>query len=764
MLSVNRDRRAPEEYPSPSSDQRSSSEERPKPDKRLSSSGRPSSSTPSADSLLEQAGHPPSVSSRVTRMRLLTRIMLAVALIGVILAIVLIVPGTRWRGVIFARELTGHLRDVGLSDLFDLERPDGGFQLHRLAASGNPYASVDNPATSPADRTRGKELFAEHCAVCHGAAAAGGAAPNLATGRLRHGDSDWAIYRTITRGVPGTAMRGGLLPRPDVWRVMSYLHELQASSAAVTTAAAMSLGAAEDTTAAQLLDSSTPQASWRLPWGSYDGQRFSRDAQLNVGNVARLTVQWVHQFVAPPTPNESAPIVVGNYLYVTVPPATVIALDARSGAQIWQYQRRMPEDLRLCCLSANRGVAVLGRRIYLATLDAHLVALDASTGVVLWDRQIADYTQGYSLTSAPLPVGDKVIVGIAGGDFGIRGFIAAFDAAGGEPRWRFNTVAGPGEPGHESWSGDSWKTGGAAPWGIGSYDPELGLLYWGTGNPAPVYNRSMRAGDNLYSNCVLALEAASGKLVWHFQFSPADTHDRDSIQTPALIELRQSDNSVAKLLAVANRNGFFYVLDRRTGRFIRAASYARQTWATGLSATGRPLLAPDSEPTPQGVYVYPSVSGATNWWPSAYSPKTQLYYANVLEAGGLFFASERPEAIEVGEMYRSGSARTLEAEPGVSYVRAIDPVTARVRWEHRDASQSGAPRGGLLATAGGLLFGSDGEHLFALDAASGKELWSFATGGQISAPPVSYRLGDTQIVAVVAGQALFTFRLPAPQG
>ena len=317
MLSVNRDRGAPDEYSSPSSDPRSSSggrsssDERPS-DRHLASSPHTSDDTPSVDSLLDPAGQSPPASSRVTRISALRRLVLAAALIGVILAIVLIVPSTRWRGVVFARELTGHLRDVGLLDLLDLERPDGGFQLHRLAASGNPYASVDNPATSPADRTRGKELFAEHCAVCHGAAAAGGAAPNLATGRLRHGDSDWAIYRTITRGVPGTAMRGGLLPRPDVWRVMSYLHELQASGAAVSAAAAISLGAAEETTAAQLLDSSTPQASWRLPWGSYDGQRFSRDAQLNVGNIARLTVQWVHQFVAPPTPNESAPIVVNK--------------------------------------------------------------------------------------------------------------------------------------------------------------------------------------------------------------------------------------------------------------------------------------------------------------------------------------------------------------------------------------------------------------------------------------------------------------------
>jgi alcohol dehydrogenase (cytochrome c) len=694
-------------------------------------------------------------------MKRLIRLGIVALVFSALGAVVLIVPATRWRGVVVARKVTGTLQDVGWKDLYELVRPDAVFQLHRLAVSGNPYSSLDDPDTSPADRARGKELFALRCAKCHGTAAAGGLAPQLSGSMLRHGDSDWAIYRTVTRGIPGTAMQGGLLERPDVWRVIAYLHELHAhASTDAARAAALGDLVADETTAAQLLDSTTPQASWRLPGGSYNGQRFSRDPQINTTNVARLAVRWVHQFPSTPTPNESTPVVIGNYMYLTLPPSTVVALDVRSGAQIWQYQHPMPADLRLCCLSSNRGVSVFGRRVYLATLDAHLLALDARSGALLWDTQVADYSAGFSMTSAPLPVGDQVILGTAGGDFPVRGFIAAYDAATGAQRWVFHTVPEPGEPGNETWGGESWRTGGAAAWGLGAYDPELGLLYWGVGNAAPDYNRRLRPGDNLYSNSVVALEANTGKLAWYFQFNPADDHDWDSVQTPALIDVKERGDT-SKLLAVANRNGFFYVLDRRNGHFIRGAPYAKQTWATGLSGAGRPLRVANSDPTPEGVYLYPSVSGATNWWPSAYSPTAQLYYANVLEQGGLFFDSSSPPRVERGRMYTGGAARIAEGEPAAAYVRAIDPLTSQVRWERRNLTETDAPRGGLLATAGGLLFGSDGPRLYALDAATGRELWSFATGGQISAPPMSYRAGDSQVIAVLAGQDLFTFSLPA---
>jgi len=669
-----------------------------------------------------------------------------------------ILPDLRWRTIVVARKLTGLLNDVTWADLGDIARPGSGIELRHLARWGDPYATIQHPDTTAAERARGRELFALNCAKCHGANAGGGLGPALVGRALRQGDSDWAIYRTATRGVPGTAMVGGLIERRDVWRVIAYLRELGNSGAARTGASAAEaavLGPAPDVTASRLLESSRVTGQWLLPGGSYDGRRFSHDSEINAGNVAELSVRWVYQLPASDAPNESGPVISGRYLYVTVPPATVIALDADSGAKVWQYTRAVPPDIHVCCLATNRGVAVLGRRVYLGTLDAHLVALDASSGQLVWDQTVADYKTGYSITSAPLPIGDLLITGIAGSEFPIRGFLKAYDAASGTLRWQFNTVPEPGDPVSKTWGGDSWKTGGAATWGIGAYDPDLNLLYWGVATAAPDFNAALHPGDNLYANCLLALNPVTGKLVWYFDFLPGDDHDWDSTQTPSLIDIEEGGQT-ERLLAVANRGGFFYVLDRQTGRFIRGAPFAKQTWATGLSPSGRPIRTPNSTPSAQGVYVYPSANGATNWWPSAYSPQTGLYYANVEEAGALYFAKGESGA-KPGRLFIGGSASYND--PATDLVRAIDPVTATVRWERKNATATSAPRGGLLATAGGLLFGSDGARLYALDSSTGKELWSFNAGAHISAPPMTFRTGDRQVIAVVAGHDLITFTL-----
>ncbi|HUN75640.1 MAG TPA: PQQ-binding-like beta-propeller repeat protein [Steroidobacteraceae bacterium] len=689
-----------------------------------------------------------------------TKAIIAAALLGALVLAILIVPDYRWRAIVTARKLTGLLSDVSWRDLGDIARPGSGFALRHLAGSGNPYATIQNPHTSAADRSRGRELFAQNCVKCHGPLARGGFAPALIGRAFIHGDSDWAVYRTITRGVPGTAMVGGLIDRRDTWRVIAYLRDLRetrgARRADISEQVNATVGPAPDATAARLLQSSSEVGEWLLPTGGYDGQRFSRDTQLNVGNVSGLAVQWIHQFATTSAPNESVPVVSGNYLYVSLPPATVYALDARSGAEVWHYTRAIPSDFHVCCLATTRGVAVLGQRVYFGTLDAHLVALDASSGRVLWDQAVADYKIGYSITAAPLPVGDLVITGIAGSEFPIRGFISAYDAATGALRWRFRTVPEPGEKGSETWGRDSWKTGGAATWGIGAYDPALGLLYWGVASAAPDFDASLRPGDNLYANCLLALDVRTGKLVWYFQFLPGDDHDWDSTQTPSLIDV-QENGHVAPLVAVANRGGFFYVLDRRTGRFIRAAPFAKQTWAAGLTASGRPIRMPKSSPSAQGTFLYPSVNGATNWWPSSYSPSTGLYYVNVEDGGGLFFTKKDPGA-KPGRMYIAGT--TAYGDSFSDLVKAIDPLTATVRWERRNSTVTSAPRGGLLATAGGLLFGSDGPQLYALEASTGRQLWSFNAGGHISAPPMTFRIGGQQLIAVVAGQDLITLALP----
>jgi len=663
--------------------------------------------------------------------------------------------------VVVARKATGLLKDVSWDDLRDIARPGSGFELRHLARWGDPYSTIQDPYTTAADRARGRELFALNCAKCHGPEAKGGLAPALVQRAFRHGDSDWALYRTATRGVPGTAMIGGLIGRTDVWRVIAYLRELGSSGAIRTGLAgaeSATLGPAPNVTSAKLLESSGAIGEWLLPGGSYDGKRFSRDAEINTGNVRELSVQWVYQLPPSEAPNESGAVVSGRYLYITVPPGTVIALDAESGAKVWQYTRATPSDIHVCCLATNRGVAVLGRRVYFATLDAHLIALDATSGQLVWDQTVADYKIGYSITSAPLPVGDLVITGIAGSEFPIRGFISAYDGTTGALRWRFDTVpGGADEPASKTWEGDSWKTGGGATWGIGAYDPELDLLYWGVATAAPDFNATLRRGDNLYTSCLIALSPVTGKLAWYFQFLPGDDHDWDSTQTPSLIDL-EAGGHTERLLAVANRGGFFYVLDRQTGRFIRGAPFAKQTWATGLSASGRPVRAADSAPSAEGSYIYPSANGATNWWPSAYSPLSHLYYVNVEEAGALFIVKDE-SGTKPGHMYLGGTASYND--PASDTVRAIDPVTATVRWERRNSTVTNAPRGGLLATAGGLLIGSDGTRLYALDASNGQQLWSFNAGAHISAPPITFRAADRQVIAVVAGHDLLTFALPS---
>ncbi len=673
---------------------------------------------------------------------------------------VLIIPGYRWRAIVVARKLSGLLTDVSWADLGDIARPGSGFDLKHLARWGDPYSTIEDPDTAAPDRARGRKLFGLNCAKCHGAEAQGGLGPALVGRPLRHGDSDWALYQTVTHGVPGTAMVGGLIGRKDIWRVIAYLREQGSSKGTARTGAsdtqAVKLEPAAEVTYARLLESSSGTGEWLLPGGSYDGRRFSRDAEVNSGNVQDLSVRWVYQLPPSDAPNESGPVVSGRYLYVTVPPGTVIALDAESGAKVWQYTRAVPPDIHVCCLATNRGVAVLGRRVYFATLDAHLIALDATSGQLVWDQTVADYKTGYSITSAPLPVADLVITGIAGSEFPTRGFITAHDAATGAQRWRFSTVPGRAdEPISKTWGGDSWKTGGGATWGIGAYDPELGLLYWGVATAAPDFNAMLRPGDNLYTGCLLALNPTTGKLVWYFQFLPGDDHDWDSIQTPSLIDLEEGGRT-QRLLAVANRGGFFYVLDRQTGRFIRGAPFAKQTWAVGLASTGRPIRTPNSSPTAQGAYVFPSANGATNWWPSAYSPSTGLYYVNVEETGALFFSKDDNDA-KPGRMFIAGAASFTD--PATDSVRAIDPVTATVRWERRNSTVTSGPRGGLLATAGGLLFGSDGARLYALDTSNGRELWSFNTGAHISAPPMTFRMNGRQVIAVVAGHDLVTFAL-----
>jgi alcohol dehydrogenase (cytochrome c) len=500
--------------------------------------------------------------------------------------------------------------------------------------------------------------------------------------------------------------------------------------------------------------SALEKGDWQTYSGTFASQRHSPLTEISAANVGSLRPVWMYQ---PPGtgPLEGTPVVVNGVIYVTSGPASVVALSVKSGRPLWQWSRPISGSvLNLGFPRVNRGVAVLDDMVYVGTLDGYLVALDARSGTERWMVPVGDNATGHSITAAPLVVEDKVLVGISGGEAGIRGFLDAYDARSAKRLWRFWTIPASGEPGNDTWAGDSWKTGGGATWLTGSYDPALRLVYWGTGNPAPDWNGESRKGDNLYTCSLVALEIDTGKLRWHFQFTPHDVHDWDANQIPVLVD-RTIDGRATPRVAMANRNGFFYLLDRRTGEFLHARQYAKQTWAEAIDPRGRPIVIPGMEPSEKGTLVYPSLQGATNWASPSYSPLTGLMYVAVREMGSVYFRTDveyRP-----GTYYTGGSEKRLDDESWGS-IRALDIDTGAAVWDFKLPSP---PWGGVLSTAGGLVFaGSNEGNLFALDAKTGEPLWQFQAGGPMRANPISFSVEGHQYVAVAAGRAYIVFALP----
>jgi alcohol dehydrogenase (cytochrome c) len=512
---------------------------------------------------------------------------------------------------------------------------------------------------------------------------------------------------------------------------------------------ALTLGA--QVTHQRLLKTESEPHNWLTYSGNLAGHRYSPLDQINTSNAAKLKPAWVYQTNSLQK-FETTPIVIDGVMYITESPSHVTALDTKTGRTLWRYRRAMPDDLKVCCGQVNRGVAVLGDLVYVGTLDSHLVALDAKTGAVRWDTNVIDYKAGYSITVAPLAVKDKIIIGIAGGEYGIRGFLDAYDAKTGKLAWRFYTVPGPGEKGNETWANDSWKRGAAATWVTGAYDPDTNLIYWGTGNPGPDWNGDVRKGDNLYSDCMLAIDADTGKLKWHFQFTPHDVHDWDATEVPVLIDA-EFRGAKRKLLLFPNRNAFYYVLDRVTGQFLLGKPYAKQTWAKGLDDNGRPMRNENTSPTVQGTVVFPSVGGANNWYSPSYSPKNQLLYIAVREAGHIYFFGEAE--FKEGEQYNGGGFRSIPGEPEWGAIRAYNPTTGEAKWEFK---MSSLPFSGVLSTAGNLVFGTTGEgQVFALQGDTGRLLWRFQGGGTARGNPISYMSEGKQHVAVTTGNSLYVF-------
>jgi len=509
---------------------------------------------------------------------------------------------------------------------------------------------------------------------------------------------------------------------------------------------------------------------WLTFSGDYTGQRHSPLTQLTPQNVAGLIPQWIFQTDIPGLPGrgiENTPIVVDGTLYVTGNNNEAWALDARTGRPIWSYRRRLPPNFiaSICCGPVNRGFAILGDRLFMGTLDAHLLALDRKTGAVIWDVAVGDLKKANAITAAPLIVKGKVIIGVAGGDFSSRGYIDAYDAQTGELAWHFNTIPMPGEPGSDSWpNADVAARGGGAVWVTGSYDPALNLIYYGTGNPNPDYYGDDREGDNLYTCSLVALDVDTGKLKWHYQFTPHDVHDWDSAHVPVQADLK-IDGQPHKVIMMANRNGFFYTLDRETGQLLVAKPFIDgSNWAKEIGKDGRPIVL-DNVGTAEKCL--PDNHGGTDFQPPTFDPSLGLFFVTAHETCAIWEGVKPTEPIGMGVRVPSGGRSLVEGRDQFSALRAIDPTTGERRWEHRyqayPSTVSLDLTGGVMSTASGLVFTGDNEGYFhAFDGATGKELWKFEVGAQVwGSAAVTYMLDGRQWVVTTAGLTFTAFALPS---
>jgi len=530
----------------------------------------------------------------------------------------------------------------------------------------------------------------------------------------------------------------------------------------------LSVSSSAQVTFERLVNAEDEPQNWLTYSGTYSSNRHTSLDQISSDNVDELDLQWVFQAQSLQV-FQTTPIVVDGIMYITEAPNTVLALDAKLGRVFWRYEYTPDQESRPCCGRVNRGVAILGNTLFMGTIDAKLIAIDAISGQPIWQTSVARPDAGYALTLAPLIVKDKVIVSVAGGEYGIRGFISAYDVATGEEIWRFYTIPGPGEPGHETWQGDDWKYGGASAWLTGSYDPDSNLIYWGIGNPGPDWNPEQRPGDNLYSNSVVALDADTGELEWYFQFTPNDPYDYDSVQIPVLVDYPAQDGSNLKLMLFGNRNGFFYVIDRTTGRFINGQEFIDLNWADGLDDIGRPIMTPQ----PPGATTYPGVQGGTNWYSPSYSPSTRLFYLSAWEGYGSVFEAQEAE-YEEGRLFLGGRPgppipggvipglargpiNNWTEAAGSGAVIAIDPATGEQQWKYE---MTDVTTSGILTTTTDLLFTGNREGYFhALDARDGSLLWRKTLGGMIANGPISYAVDGRQYIAVAAGNGLFVYAL-----
>ena len=637
----------------------------------------------------------------------------------------------------------------------------------------------------------GEDSYQTRCALCHGGDGAGtdravSIIPTLQTSATAR------LAAIITEGVSSKGMPAVAMPADELGPLVAYLKTLAAAAspgardprAPQPRTGSLSLvggGALSGT----ILNESGFDAQIRtedgdlhflrragnayredtiepfVDWSSYNGSatsnRHSPIDQIDRNNVDQLTTEWffpIHDMRMV----EGTPVVIAGVMYVTAA-NQVYALDAATGREIWRYSQPRTEGLvGDPAIGLNRGVAVREDLLFTVTDHAHVIALDRFTGELVWDAEMADYRDHYGAVAAPLVVDDLVIAGISAGDTGLRGFLDAYHAVTGERAWRFWTIPAPGEPGSETWGDpDVLRRGCGATWLTGSYDAELDLLYWPTGNPCPDLNGERRPGDNLYTNSVVALTPRTGALEWYFQFTPHDTHDWDA-QEPLLLIDEEFQGRPRKLLIQGNRNGFFYVLDRTNGQFLLGEPFVNQTWAAGMDDSGRPIVLPGSDPTDAGSDVCPAIRGATNWWATSYHPGTKLFYLLAHESCMTYTKNDRDW--QRGRSWLGGTVRLADGSPNQKFIRAIDIQTGRTVWSYAQTGKA-QTYSGVLSTDGDLVFfGEDSGAFAALDARSGTPLWHFQANQDWKAAPMTYMVGGRQYVAIASGMGFLAFALP----
>jgi alcohol dehydrogenase (cytochrome c) len=629
----------------------------------------------------------------------------------------------------------------------------------------------------------GRRQFEERCAACHGGDGNGGEfAPGIVTQIA--GLKDAELAAVIHSGIPTLGMPAFAIGDSEMTQLIAHLRTLRPAGNAVRALARVKVETTDGATLEGVITGQgvddvqlrtadqrvhllrragnrvrpvTSQADWPTYNGQDSGNRYSAITQIDKSNAARLVPRWIFP-MDETAPLETTPLVVQGIMYVTSA-NQCYALDAGTGRQIWHFRRPRTQGASGSIgTGVNRGAAVAGDRVFLATDNAHLLALNRFTGALIWEIEMADWRQNYGANSAALVVGDLLISGVAGGDSGARGFVAAYDQATGAERWRFWTAPRPGEPGSETWKGTTIDHPAAATWFTGSYDSELDTIYWPVGNPGNDLNGDQRQGDNLYSCSVVALDAKSGKLKWYFQFTPHDVWDWDAQQPLTLVDATW-EGRPRKLLLDANRNGFFYVLDRADGKLLLAKPFVKQiTWAREIGADGRPVLNPAQEPTAEGARVCPSLIGAANWWSNSFDPATGYYYVQTLESCAIF--SKRDGKWEAGQGFNGGTTHDSPSDKPEKILRAIDIHTGKPGWELPEIGP-GTTRGGTLATASGVVFFcADSDAFMAVESSTGKPLWHFQTNHLWRASPMTYVFDGKQYIAIASGPNIIAFGLP----